>query len=155
MVDTSDRQDFQLLSEVTQNLDAFNGKEPAISGVCRLFKTFISLCQPLVEKQTEEGSRESSSGALSHEQQTNQGVTVDTTMNGTSHALGINMPPILPIGQPMPLFTEGYMGMELADYDDATLDALSHIDSLGEDDMFAELCSTHPSLQWINGAWNA
>ncbi|KAG7107739.1 hypothetical protein HYQ44_013009 [Verticillium longisporum] len=154
-------QDFQLLVETTQNLTDFSLIDGAIAGVCRLFEKFVTLCRPLVEKESPAASPET--GAQQQPQQQKPGRPQQDRGEGMHILANMFRKPPGPMGNEnnvmmggveptVPIFTGGDMSMAYGGQPHG-YDPMSHINTLGEEDLLLQLGNTHPSLEWIEGAW--
>ncbi|KAM0328791.1 hypothetical protein ACHAQA_005205 [Verticillium albo-atrum] len=156
VVNVSDRQDFQLLSETTKCLHEFQLIDSSITGVCRLFEKFSTLCRPLVEKETPIGSPDAETQQKPPRPQQDRNEANSTPAN-------MFRKPTVPMGnensvmmggveQTVPMFTGGDMNMAYGGQPHG-YDSMSHINNLGEEDLLLQLGNTQPSLEWIEGAW--
>ncbi|KAM0280071.1 hypothetical protein ACHAQH_004267 [Verticillium albo-atrum] len=159
VVNVSDRQDFHILAETTQSLKDFSLIDGAIAGVCRLFEKFITLCRPLVERDSPAASPETEAQNLQQKPPRPQ----HDRREGTHTPANMFRKPPVQMGneshvmmggveQTVPIFTGGDMSMAYGGQPHG-YDAMTHINTLGEEDLLLQLGNTHPSLEWIEGAW--
>ncbi|EGY23616.1 uncharacterized protein VDAG_05054 [Verticillium dahliae VdLs.17] len=141
--------------------DYFSLIDGAIAGVCRLFEKFVTLCRPLVEKESPAASPET--GAQQQPQQQKPGRPQQDRGEGMHILANMFRKPPGPMGNEnnvmmggveptVPIFTGGDMSMAYGGQPHG-YDPMSHINTLGEEDLLLQLGNTHPSLEWIEGAW--
>ena len=171
VINCSELSDFELLTEVTDKLNEFEKTDKAVAGLCRLFEKFLLLCKPLIEKQLKLESPQvpeqslqdvprppGDIGGSDRHSHGHSGVPANPPANM------FRKPPMHASLDPNALMT-GMGQQPMAPYppndhqmgppmgNGQVYDPMTHINSLGEEDLLMHLGNAQPSLEWIDCSW--
>ena len=149
VIDTSNLEDFQLMSEVTRTLGEFAEESPAISGIRKLFEAFVSLCKPVVR-----------GGSFSEEGRAQRTPTFSQVGNGLSQNIedrtARSIEDMEGVGTQDWANPPAGLSDDIISYLDTfqavNVEGISHINTMGEQELMAELYHTQPSIRWIDEA---
>jgi hypothetical protein len=162
VINVSDRSDYELLQQVTESLIQFEQTEKAVAGLRRLFEKFLLLCKPLIDKQQQlkvESPQTTNQNLNDVPRQAGE-LNGNDKPNGAPAANMFRKPPMSSVLDPSTLMVS--MGQSMQPYTNEQMggpmmgqvyDTMSHINSLGEEDLLMHLGNTQPSLEWIDSAW--
>ncbi|KAL0766918.1 hypothetical protein CaCOL14_010489 [Colletotrichum acutatum] len=146
-VNTSSLQDYSLITQVTTSLQEFAGHNPALMGVQKLFEEFVKLCKPIFEVNR---SIDAIPPALPETGNLPpQKTTPHTHHNRVSQGLSspseiVSFTSLVQDALSVPVAGEhAVSGITFPD-----------LSTLEENELLAELYSTHPSIGWIDGNWS-
>lgn len=162
VINCSERSDFELLSQVTNKLNEFEKTDKAVAGLCRLFEKFLLLCRPLIDKQLKMESPQVPEQSLQDVPRQPGDLGGNDRNNGTSTPANMFRKPPMnssldpntlmgSMGQPMQSYPNDQMGPPMGN--GQGYDTMSHINSLGEEDLLMHLGNAQPSLEWIDCTW--
>lgn len=153
---------------MTDCLNEFEKTDKAVTGLCRLFEKFLLLCRPLVDKQPKVESPQATEQSLQDvpRQPGDYGSNDKTNgANGNGNAnppanmfrkppMSSSLDPntiMASMNQPTQVYANEQMGPPMGN--GQAYDAMSHFNSLGEEDLLMHLGNAQPSLEWIDCNW--